>query len=122
MRLGRGTAEEVSAWVLIVVGIVYLYSRRTAAAARRRLIRDGTVLPGRIAACTARHETTAEAAFGEVTRSYLVAVDYRFTTPAGQELTGYDEYDRPDLRHAELPEADAPVRVLYLDDRNYALL
>ena len=119
---GAALSTLAIAGLLIAGGAVYLNGRRSAAAARVRLIREGTVLPGTLTACTARHESTAELAFGDVTRSYLVAVDYRFTAPAGHEVTGYDENGRPDLRHAELPEAGAPVRVLYLDDQNYALL
>jgi hypothetical protein len=112
----------VVAALLIAGGFYFTNSRQAAAAARTRLIREGRVLPGTLVECTGRDETTTEASFGEVTRSYLVAVEYRFTTPQGDEIADRDEQDRPDLRRCELPAAEAPVRVLYLDEQNYVLL
>jgi hypothetical protein len=130
MARGAGRGDELNATVsalglgvlLILAGGYYVSSRQGAAAARSRLVREGQVLPGVLASCTARDETTTEGALGEVTRSYLVAVEYRFTTPAGDERDDHDEHNRPDLRRAELPEPGAAVRVLYLDERTYALL
>lgn len=119
---GDALAALGLAALLIVSGGAYLNGRRGAAAARRRLVRQGRVLPGVLTMCSARQETTAEVSLGEVARSVLVAVEYRFTAPAGHEIAGYDEHDRPDLRHAALPDAGTAVRVLYLDDRTYALL
>lgn len=103
-------------------GAYYLLSRRSAAAAQARLVREGRVLPGTLTACTSRVETTAEASLGEVPRSYLVTVEYRFTSPTGQDIADQAEHNRPDLRRVDLPEAGAGVRVLYLDDQTYALL
>jgi len=115
-------SSMVLAVLLIVAGFYYTTSRQRAAANKARLIGDGQVLPGSIVSCTARDETTTEASLGEVTRSYLVTVEYRFKTPAGREIADHDEVDRPDLRRAELPTADFSVRVLYIDDWTYALL
>jgi hypothetical protein len=80
------------------------------------------VLAGTMEACTARRESTTEAAFGDVTRTHVVTVDYRFTTPTGQEIADRDEHNRPDLRRTELPQPGTAVRVLYLDESTYALL
>jgi hypothetical protein len=107
---------------LMVGGAYYVTSRHGAAAARKRMIDEGRVLHGTVVECTARHETTTEAAFGEVTRSYMVAVDYAFDMPEGDRIVDREEHNRPDLRRAELPTAGSPVRVLYLDDRTHALL
>jgi len=115
-------SSMVLALLLIVAGSYYVSSRHRAAATRARLVREGQVLPGTMVTCTARAETTTEASLGEVTRSYLVTVEYRFTTPAGVELADHDETDRPDLRRAELPPTGVSVRVLYIDDWTYALL
>jgi hypothetical protein len=115
-------SSMVLAVLLIVAGMYYTTSRQRAAATKARLIREGQVLPGAIVSCTARDETTTEASLGEVTRSYLVTVEYRFTTPDGHEIADHDEVDRPDLRRADLPTGDTPVRVLYVDDSTYALL
>jgi hypothetical protein len=127
---GIGDGDETHATVsaiglaafLIVGGAYYVTSRHGAAAARRRMIDEGQVLPGTVVDCTARHETTTEAALGEVTRTYVVAVDYRFTPPAGDTIADRAEHDRPDLRRVEPPAAGTPVRVLYLDERTHALL
>jgi hypothetical protein len=126
--VGRGDdmTGVVSSLVLgglfIAAGMYYVTSRQSAAAARLRLIQYGQVLPGTILTCSARHETTTEAALGEVTRSYLITAEYCFKTPAGDAVTDRDEHHRPDLRKTELPSAGTPVRVLYLDDGTYALL
>jgi hypothetical protein len=122
----ESTETTVTAFILAVLLIVgggyFVNSRQSAAAARGRLIREGQVLSGTLNECTARDETTTEGSFGEVTRSYLVAVEYRFTSPAGDEIADRDEHDRPEMRRRELPVAGAAVRVLYLDEQNYALL
>jgi hypothetical protein len=132
VQLMRGISgsEELEATVaaiglaalLIIGGAYYVTSRHAAAAARARLIDQGEVLAGTMVACTARRETSAEAAFGDVTRTHIVTVDYRFTTPAGNEIADRDEHNRPDLRRAEVPAPDTAVRVLYLDESTYALL
>jgi hypothetical protein len=127
---GPGEGDDTSATVaaialaavLTVGGAYYLTNRHGAAAARKRMIDEGRVLHGTVIECTARHETTTEAAFGEVARSYLVAVDYAFDMPEGDRIIDRAEHNRPDLRRAELPTAGSPVRVLYLDDRTHALL
>jgi hypothetical protein len=127
---GVGDGDEMHATVsamglavlLIVGGTYYVTSRQRVAAARRRMVDDGQVLNGTVLECTARHETTAEAALGEVSRSYVVAVDYRFTAPSGDTIIDRDEHNRPDLRRTELPAAGTPVRVLYLDEGTHALL
>jgi hypothetical protein len=110
------------AGLLIAVGGYYVISRHTTAVARLRLIHEGRVLPGTLVECTGRDETTTEASFGEVTRSYVIAVEYRFAAPAGDEIADHDEHNRRDLRRVELPPAGTPVRVLYLDEQTYALL
>ena len=69
-----------------------------------------------------RRESSTEAAFGDVTRTHVVTVDYHFTTPAGREIADRDEHDRPELRRTELPTPGTAVRVLYLDESTYALL
>ncbi len=119
-----GTASTTLgvAALVIAVGAYFVTSRHSAAAARARLISEGQVLPGTLVTCTGRDETTTEASLGEVTRSYLVSVDYRFAAPTGHEIADQAEHNRPDLRRIELPAAGAPVRVLYLDDQTYALL
>lgn len=127
---GMSDGEELEATIaaiglavlLIVGGAYYVTSRHAAAAARARLIDQGEVLAGTMLACTARRETSNEAAFGDVTRTHIVTVDYRFTTPAGHAIADRDEQNRPDLRRAELPEPETAVRVLYLDESTYALL
>jgi len=127
---GLGSDDETHATVsaiglaafLIVGGAYYVTSRHGTAAARRRMIDEGQVLHGSVVECTARHETTTEAALGEVTRTYVVAVDYCFTPPIGDPITDRDEHDRPDLHRSEPPAVGTPVRVLYLDDRTHALL
>jgi hypothetical protein len=131
LQLLRGTGEGDAtpavtalglAVLLIAAGAYYVTSRHGAAAARLRMLDEGQILPGTIVACSGRQETTTEASLGEVTRAYLVSVEYRFSTPDGLEISDHDEQDRPDLRRAELPPAGAAVRVLYLDDETYALL
>ena len=127
---GAGEGDEIHANIsamalaafLIVGAAYYLTSRHAAAAARQRMVDEGRVLPGAVIDCAARQETTTEAALGEVTRTYVVSVDYHFAPPAGDSVTDHDEHDRPDLRRAELPNAGTPVRVLYLDDGTHALL
>lgn len=127
---GIGEGEEIQSTVaamglaalLIVGGGYYVANRHGTAAARKRMIAEGQVLHGTVVECTARHETTSEAALGEVTRTYMVAVDYRFTPPSGDTIINRDEHDRPDLRRAELPAAGTPLRVLFLNDATYALL
>jgi hypothetical protein len=131
-HLVRGTAsntEQTSAvaalalaGLMIAAGGYYVTSRMAAAKTRARLIHEGRVLPGSVIACVGRELTTSEAALGEVGESYLVAVEYRFTMPMGEERTDHDESNRRDLRRVDLPGAGAPIRVLYLDERTYALL
>jgi hypothetical protein len=105
--------------LLIVVGGYFVSSRHRVAAARARLIVDGAIVTGTIVSCTGRDEL--ETGYGKVTRSYRVTVEYRFSA-GGEEMTGHDEQDRPDLRRIELPPAGTVVRVLYLDDHTYAVL
>ncbi len=108
--------------VLVAVGFAFLLSRHQRARAQERMVREGMLLPGTVVACGARVETAAEVSFGEVPRAFLVTVEYRFTTPAGTDITDYAEHGRPDLRRVALPEAGTAVQVLYLDDQTYALL
>jgi hypothetical protein len=108
--------------LLIAGGMYYVTSRQNAAAARGRLVREGQVLTGTVVTSAAREETTADGSLGHFTRSYLVKVEYRFTAPAGHEITDHDEHDRPDRRGTDLPAAGASVRVLYLNDWTYVLL
>jgi hypothetical protein len=132
MQLMRGVGEgdEIHAIVaaiglaalLIVGGAYYVTSRQGAAAARKRMIDEGHVLHGVVVECTARRDTTTEAGLGEVTRTYVVTIDYRFSPPSTDAIIDHDEHDRPDLRRSELPAAGTPVRVLYLDDGTHELL
>lgn len=112
----------IVAALLVAVGFAVLDTRHRRARAQERLIREGKVLAGTITACSARAETSAEVSLGEVPRSFLVTIEYRFATPAGHEIADHAEHSRPDLRRVGLPEPGTPVRVLYLDDRTYALL
>jgi hypothetical protein len=122
----EGTETTVSAFVvaavLIGIGAFFINSRHRWAAAHARLIDEGQVLPGTVVGSSGREETTSEVSLGEVPRSYLVTVEYRFSAPAGHEIADHAEHNRPDLRRRELPEAGTAVRVLYLDEQVYALL
>jgi hypothetical protein len=125
----RGTAEAgeavsglvVGGLVVIVAGY-FVSRRRSAATAAVQLIREGQVLPGMLVACEGQEQTASEASLGETARAYAVTVDHRFTTPMGKEITDTAAHNRRDLRHTELPAPGTPLRVLYLDDQNYALL
>jgi hypothetical protein len=123
--LGGGSSSlsaAVSAVVLIAGGAYFVNQRHSTAEAHAHLIRDGKVLPGTLITCSGRVETAAEATLGEVSRAFLVTVEYHFTTPDGEQIVDHAEHSRPDLRRAELPAAGTEVLVLYLDDRTYALL
>jgi hypothetical protein len=108
--------------VLLAVG-VYLQVRRVRdAAARQRLVDAGLVLAARVIACRYTEGEPAVDEHGQEKFGYRIEIDYRFTTPAGTEIRDRDETFRDDLGDAPLPDEDAPVLVLYLDDGHYALL
>ena len=108
--------------VLLAVG-VYLQVRRVRdAAARRRLVDAGQVLPAAVIACRYTEGEPAVDEHGQEKFGYRIEIDYRFATPAGAEIRDRDQTFRDDLGDAPLPDDDAPVLVLYLDDGHYALL
>jgi hypothetical protein len=55
-------------------------------------------------------------------RDYIVNVKYKFDTPAGKLLVGYDDGVRQDLQSNRLPTPGTPIRVLYVDDKLYRLM
>jgi hypothetical protein len=89
--------------------IGYVLARRR----YRRLIKSGTLLTGKIVQAN-----------GEVRGArhvFCVTITYAFQTPGGRWLKGTQTRQREDLRDNP-PACDTPVRILYADDRAYAML
>lgn len=118
---GRLSGIALSLMLLAVGG--YLQVRRIRdGAARRRLVEAGRVLPARVTACRYSEGEPAVDELGDEKLAHHVEIEYAFTTPAGTEMRDVDEALRDDLEDRPLPDEDAPVLVLYLDDGHYALL
>src|SRR5258708_18221579 len=92
---------------LIISGLILLNDRKN------RRLSKGQLLPGTVVGAPGRSGSRG---------SYLVTIDYRFTSPYGQETTRGQAGNRPDLRKTALPAAGTPVTVLYVDDKLQRLM
>ena len=88
----------------------------SAAIAPRRLNREGIILEGEI--------IYVVGFFSEPPKPYpyVIGVIYRFENADKQQLTGYAEARRDDLKDSELPPIGTPVAVLYADDHAHMML
>lgn len=98
---------------LIFVGIALagLYAVVAMWRQDRRLNTQGRVIIG----------TIRSARGNQTNGKYQVTINYTFR-PDEQEIEAYETKTRNDLKDATLPSKDAPIAVLYVDDKLYRLL
>ncbi|MFW5696186.1 MAG: hypothetical protein ACOCXR_00205 [Phototrophicaceae bacterium] len=113
------TADAISASLILItlvalsvdailIGAVYWYLRRW------RLRRAGRLIPGAVI------EAHGDVRPGPQGSEFIITVFYRFNRPdTGAEVRNVIAQKRNDLVDEPLPAPGTPVRVLYLNPRNY---
>jgi len=106
--------------IFLVPGLVALWKVET-------LMRRGRLLPGQVLACrryiTAASTSLNPRVYGSALQGkFFIELSYRFRAPTGQEIRATMRRERNDLRTSRLPGFGTPVKVLYLDDKRYAVL
>jgi hypothetical protein len=105
--------------VLAIVGVLVVYSY----VPRRRLSEQGKLIQGRIVhsnADSAPHFWLGQS-FLVTWNTWVIEVTYGFKTPEGKVLGKKVYVTRNDLRGL-CPDENTPIVVLYLDEKNYAVL
>jgi hypothetical protein len=80
---------------------------------RNRRISTGTLLRGTVTGAKAQNGRKG---------TYLVTINYTFTTPSGGIINKKAQGNRPDLRRSGLPTIGTPIAVLYVNDRTVRLM
>jgi hypothetical protein len=82
-----------------------------------RLADAGAIIGGRMLHCQGSYRPS-----GKGKRFFQVTVEYDFTAPTGMVVTTSRTAPRTDLWGKSLPQAETPVYILYLSDKEYYLL
>jgi hypothetical protein len=122
--LGTWVHSELFLIVLFFGGCLMIATTITSAAdyaqkLYQRYQKEGYVVPGEILACVG---STGHLSLQYSTRSFVLQVQYQFTTPGGKVIRASLTEPRSDWNEAALPTPGTPVYVLYFNDREYYLL
>lgn len=85
----------------------------------QRYQKEGYIVPGEILECVG---STGHLSMKYSARSFVVRVQYQFTTPNGKVIRASLTEPRADWNNVSLPAPGTPVYVLYFNDRDYYLL
>ncbi len=133
-RLANDSTLQQSSKLLIWIGLVGLLAVGGFAVFQilrlrndYRLMHSGQLLLGHVNRCTGNLKATSRLLdsneYGCPLRgNYRIDLTYRFRTPDDREIRRRVIRRRNDLYNAELPVHDAPLAIIYLDDRHYKVL
>lgn len=113
--LGMNLLLMLAAIPLCLAAAVYQLWQFAAKSGKRRRLKKGQFLIGRITACEVKNNL-----FG---KPKTVSLAYRFTGPAGQLVTGQKNFPAHYFKGRwRLLEADKPLTVLYQNEKVYEVL